>query len=132
MPEPTTDEEAALHVKTFMMDLVGHLKGCFPYYASALAGELAGKKMTNDRWNRITAILSSLAALPGRYLTREEHDARNPALSAVMVAQKMATYTFGGRGSGQRTMELAVWRADEIWDEIDKDGDDGEEEQEER
>lgn len=118
MPEPSRDEEASLHVKAFMMDLAAHLKECFPYYAAALAGEVAGKKMTNDRWNRITAILSSLAALPGRFFTREEHDARNPALSAVTVAQAMASYTFGGRRSDPSTIEMAVWRSDEIWKEL--------------
>lgn len=118
MPELTKDEEASLHVKAFMMDLAGHLKGCFPYYAAALAGELAGKRMTNDRWNRVTAILSSLAALPGRFLTRDEHDSRNPALAAVTVAQAMAFYTFGGKRSDQSTVEMAVWRTDEIWEEI--------------
>ena len=118
-------EEASLHVKAFMMDMVGHLKPCFPYYATALAGELAGKKMTNDRWNRIQAILRSLAALPGTCFSREEHDARNPALSAVMVAQSMASYTFGGRGQSESTLSSAVYRADEIWRWIGKKEADG-------
>lgn len=109
-----TVASTSTEVVQFMVFLSGHLKPTFPHYASALMDEVAGRKMTNERWNRIAAILSSLAALPGIHFGRDEHDARNPALSAVVVAQQMAAATFGGRNDVGNCLSLAVYVADEI------------------
>lgn len=105
----TSDE-----IRVFMEELVEHLKPVFPQYAAALASEIHGVKMTNERWNRIAAILASLAALPGRHFGQEEHDARNPALSAVVIAQKMASATFGGRCDIDSCLEIASFLAGDI------------------
>jgi hypothetical protein len=108
------ERETSEYLRSFMVDLSEHLKSVFPQYSSALSGELHGTRMTNERWNRIAAILASLAALPGRHFGQEEHDARNPALSAIVIAQKMASVTFGGRRDAESSMSLAVHLADEI------------------
>lgn len=103
-----------------MEDLVEHLKPTFPLYAAALASEIHGYRMTNERWNRIAAILASLAALPGRHLGQAEHDARNPALSAIVVAQKMASATFGGRNDVDSSLEIAEYMVEDIRTRIEK------------
>lgn len=105
-------------VRSFMQGLADHLKPTFPQYAAALGGELFGTKLTNDRWNRIAAILASLAALPGRHFKMYEHDARNPALSAIVIAQKMAAATFGGRRDVTSCLEIAQYLIDEISERI--------------
>jgi len=102
------------HVVKFMLRLGEHIRPTFPQYAGALMDEIQGKKMTNDKWNRVAAILSSLASLPGTTFRPEEHDVRNPALSAVAVAQKMAVATFGGQRNVDQCYEFAVYLSDEI------------------
>jgi hypothetical protein len=106
--------QSSAHVVRFMVRLGEHLRPTFPQYAGALMDQIHGKKMTNDRWNRVAAILSSLAALPGTTFKQDEHDARNPALSAVVVAQRMASATFGGRNDVERCYDFAVYLSDEI------------------
>ena len=101
-------------VVRFMTLLAGHLKPTFPHYAGALLDEVQGRKMPNERWNRAAATLASLAALPGHLLEGDEHAARNPALSAVVIAQKMAQATFGGRSDAEGCLDLAKYMADEI------------------
>ncbi len=105
--------ETSAYLGQFMLRLATHIEPHFPHYAIALRGEIHGRKLTNDRWNRIAAILSSLSALPGTCFGMEEHEARNPALSAVVIAQKMASATFGGRNVDSY-LDLAVYIADEI------------------
>lgn len=111
--EELRDTQSA-HVVRFMIRLGEHLRPTFPQYAGALMDEVQGKKMTNDKWNRVAAILSSLAALPGTTFRSEEHDARNPALSAVAIAQKMAAATFGGHRNVDQCYEFAVYLSDDI------------------
>lgn len=110
----------SLEVVQFMGRLAAHIRPIFPQYAAALVDEIQGKKMTNEKWNRVAAILASLAALPGVHFRQEEHDARNPALSAIAVAQKMAAATFGGRGDSKGSLEFATWYAKEIDEMISK------------
>lgn len=105
-------------VVRFMVLLAGHLKPTFPHYAGALLDEVQGRKMTNERWNRVAAILASLAALPGYLFEQSEHDARNPALSAVVIAQKMASATFGGRNDVGLSLELARHIASELQEKL--------------
>lgn len=114
------ERETSEHIRAFMVDLAEHLKPVFPHYAAALGGELFGTRLTNERWNRIAAILASLASLPGKHFGPEEHDARNPALSAVVIAQKMASATFGGRRDAESSLSLAAHLADEIKAQIQK------------
>lgn len=102
------------HVVQFMIRLGEHMRPTFPQYAGALLDEVQGKKMTNDKWNRVAAILSSLSSLPGVNFKQDEHDARNPALSAVAIAQKMAVATFGGHRNADQCYEFAVYLADDI------------------
>lgn len=97
-----------------MLRLADHISGQFPQYAAALRAEIHGRKLTNDRWNRIAAVLASLGALPGTAFAETEHDARNPALTAIVIAQKMASATFGGRNDVDSCMDLAVFLADEV------------------
>jgi hypothetical protein len=111
---------ASDRVRVFMEELVEHLKPRFPLYAAALAAEIHGYRMTNERWNRIAAILASLAALPGRHFGQEEHDARNPALSAIAVAQKMAAVTFGGRNDVGTSLDTAIYMVEEIEERIER------------
>lgn len=113
MEERDTAETSACVVR-FMIRIGEHLRPTFPQYARALLDEIQGKRMTNDRWNRVAAILSSLAALPGCTFGQDEHDVRNPALSAVLIAQKMASATFGGRSDVKQCYDLAVYLVDEI------------------
>jgi hypothetical protein len=116
------ERETSEHVRAFMVDLAEHLKPVFPQYATALSGELFGTRLTNERWNRIAAILASMAALPGKCFGPEEHDARNPALSAVVIAQKMASVTFGGRRDAESSLSLVVHLADEIRERMQSKG----------
>lgn len=113
------DERATSdRIKLFMQELAEYLKPTFPQYAAALAHEVHGTRMTNERWNRVAAILASLAALPGACFVREEHDARNPALSSVVIAQQMAVATFGGDRNVESNLSLAAYIADEISERI--------------
>lgn len=118
MDERDTSEQ----VRAFMQDLADHLKPVFPQYAAALGGELFGTKLTNERWNRIAAILASLAAIPGRHLGPAEHDARNPALSAIVIAQKMAHVSFGGRRDEADSLDLARYLVEQISEQIEAKG----------
>lgn len=115
---PNMDERTMLSTSTKVVGLMNflaeHIKPTFPHYAGALMDEVQGKKMTNEKWNRVAAIIASLAALPGYHFGPEEHAARNPALSAVVVAQQMAQATFGGRNDVDSFLSLADHLADEI------------------
>jgi len=116
------DENTSAEVVRFMIRLAAHLKPRFPAYAGAILDEVQGKRMTNDKWNRLAAVLSSLAAIPGSHLTREDHDARNPALAAVVVAQQMAAATFGGRIDPKERADFALWYSKEIDCDISQKG----------
>lgn len=98
---------------TFMGLLSDALRGRFLFHAMALRGELLGTKLTAIRWNRIACVLASLHSVPGFPLTPDEHDVRRLGLQSVVVAQKMAAASFGGRDPvGCR--EFALWLAAEI------------------
>ncbi len=97
-----------------MVRMAEYIRPVFPQYAGTLMDHVQGKKMTNDRWNAVAAILSSLGALPGRHFCELEHDTRNPALSAVVVAQKMAAITFGGRVDVEMTADFVEWLVKDI------------------
>lgn len=97
----------------FMDRLASLLRTSFPLHSAALRSEVVGTRLTTDRWHRVASVLASLYAVPGFPLGSAEHDARNIALAAVVVAQKMAAASFGGRDpAGCR--DLALWRANEL------------------
>jgi len=104
---------AVSEVTAFMDRLAAFLAPHFPGHAAALRGEIVGRRLTTDRWNRIAAVLASLYAVPGQFLLPEQHDARNAALAAVMVAQKMAAAGFVWRDP-EALRTTARWRAAEI------------------
>lgn len=114
--------ETSEQIRAFMQDLCEHLKPVFPQYAATLGNELFGTKLTNERWNRIAAILASLAALPGCHFGQAEHDARNPALSAIVIAQKMAYATFSERRDKGSTLDLALYLVEHIREQIELKG----------
>jgi hypothetical protein len=120
MDERTASTSA--EVVRFMMLLAEHLRPIFPHYASALLDEVQGRRMTNERWNRVAAILASLAVLPGYLLGKEEHDARNPALSAVVIAQTMASATFGGRNDVRSCLELVHYMVEDLKRDLTSEG----------
>lgn len=108
--------EANAKLSRFLLRLADHMGTHFPHYASCLRDEICGRKMTNERWNRIAAILSSLSSLPGVAFNQDEHDARNPVLSAIVIAQKMASATFGG---GRIDVKMCLELCDFLIAEID-------------
>jgi len=110
-------DQAAVNstVAGFMERLAAFLDPHFPLHAMALRGEMVGRRLTMDRWNRVAAVLASLHAVPGAFLSPEQHDARNAALSSVMVAQKMAAAGFVWKDP-RHSREVAVWRSAEISD----------------
>lgn len=97
----------------FMERLAAFLSPHFPLHAAALRGEVIGTRLTTDRWNRVAAVLASLHAVPGQFLDAAQHGARNAALSAIVVAQKMAAAGFVWKDPG-RMWEFATWLATEI------------------
>lgn len=108
-------EQAAANstLAEFMERLAAFLDPHFPMHARLLRGETVGRRLTTDRWNRIAAALASLHAVPGAFLSPPQHSARNAALSAIVVAQKMAAAAFSWRDP-RAARDLAVWRAAEI------------------
>ena len=108
------DQAAANAILIVFLDrIAAGLKPSFPLHAAALRGEVIGTRLTTDRWHRVAAVLASLHAVPGFPLGATEHDVRNAALAAIVVAQKMAAASFGGRDpAGCR--DFALWRANEI------------------
>lgn len=108
------ERDTSISTVRFMQNLAEHLRPYFPHYAGVLLDEVNGKRMTNEKWNRVAAILSSLAALPGTCFLPEEHEARNPALSAVVIAQKMAYVSFGNRRDSNQCLELVMYLIDDI------------------
>lgn len=108
------DQAAACAViAAFMERLAAFLSPYFPAHATLLRGEMVGRRLTTDRWNRIAAALASLYAVPGVFLGPEQHEVRNAALDAVVIAQRMATASFPSRDP-QWARDMAIWRADEI------------------
>lgn len=93
----------------------------FPYHGIALKSELEERRLTNDQWNKISAILASLRALPGIALIQEEHNVRNIVLSAIEIPRQMAQATFGVRGDERVYLE----RANRWCDELDLDLENG-------
>ena len=122
-------QDFSVQAGRFMLRVAEHIRPHFPQYASTLADQVQGRKMTNDRWNAVAAVLSSLGALPGTHFRPEEHDSRNPALAAVIVAQKMAAATFGGRVDVPMTLDFVGWLIKEIEDRLNRPekGSDGQE-----
>ena len=100
-------------VAEFMERLAAFIDPHFPMHATLLRGETVGRRLTTDRWNRIAAALASMHAVPGAFLRPEQHDARNAALDAVLVAQKMAAAGFQWKDTGS-ARTTATWRAKEI------------------
>ncbi len=101
-------------VRSFMTGLSDWLVPRFPHHAAAIRQELGRPVMTTDRWNRIACLLSSLYSVPGAALSPGEHDMRNVALAAVVVAQKMAAGSLGCTRDPDGCIDLAAWRAAEI------------------
>lgn len=89
----------------------------FPHHASALKGELLGTRLTTDRWNRVCAILCSLKAVPGAFLTDPEHRARNLGLEAANVAKEMALVLLGTKDVEYRLRFVTSW-ADDLRDRM--------------
>ncbi|MBV9125675.1 MAG: hypothetical protein JO112_20185 [Planctomycetes bacterium] len=107
--------EATRDVQAFMVKLSDRIAEHFPHHAVALRGELFGERLTNERWNRITAILASLAALPGTTFGQDEHKSRGLALQSVVVAQKMAAAKLGlYKDDPDSLADFAVWLARDI------------------
>lgn len=117
MITPERIAEANSSVKEFMTRLSAYIKDAFPHQAMALNGELAGTRLTVDRWNRIAAVLASLHSVPGYTLGPEEHDRRNAGLAAVHVATRMAGALLGAHHS-EDFLEFAVWRARDLNEQI--------------
>lgn len=107
--------EATKEVQGFMVRLADRISEHFPHHATAIRGETIGTRLTNERWNRITAILSSLAVLPGASLQQDEHVTRGLALQSVVVTQKMAAAKLGlYKDDPVDLAEFAVWVARDI------------------
>lgn len=101
--------EAAI---SLFRELVELLRLAFPHYAQALSGEISGTRMTEERWHRVAAVISSLHTLPGNAFNQTEHDVRNTALTAVPVAQKMAQACVGIRDVDSCRAFVAWYAAD--------------------
>jgi hypothetical protein len=111
-----TEEERGLaseSVRLFMTALATWIGPRFPHQSSAIRQELC-RRMTTDRWNRVAAQLASLHAIPGVALVQGEHDARNVALSAIAVAQKMAASGLGSTRDPDGCIDFAAWLSREI------------------
>ena len=108
------EQEAANRIIAEYMGRVAELiRVRFPFHWSALNGQMVGRRLTTDRWNQIAAVLASFYSIPGFALSPSEHEIRNVVLSSVLVAQKMAAASFGGKDpDGSRN--LALWRAAEL------------------
>jgi hypothetical protein len=104
---------ASAAIAAFLERLAAFVAPHFPMHATLLRQELVGRRLTTDRWNRLAAALASMYAVPGAFLGPEQHDARNAALDAIMVAQRMAAASFGMRDPAY-ARDMAMWRADEI------------------
>ncbi len=106
--------DASREVVAFLVRLADRIAVHFPYHAAALRGEILGERLTNERWNRIAAILASFSSVPGATLSPEEHVAKALALRAVAVTQKMAQARLSYREDPVYLAEFAVWMAAEI------------------
>lgn len=106
--------DASREVVGFLVRLADRISGHFPHHAAALRGEIIGERLTNERWNRIAAILASFSSVPGATLCAEEHASRALALRAVAVTQKMAQARLSYREDPEYLGELATWMAREI------------------
>lgn len=115
MEERKAATSAALQ-KT-MAGVADALAARFPHHATALRGELFGTRLTTDRWNRMSMILSSLMAVPGVHLTQPEHIARNLGLEAANVAKEMALALLGTRNVEYRLDFVSSW-AEELRDRM--------------
>ncbi len=100
--------------RAFMNALASWIAPRFPHHATAIQQELGRERLTTDRWNRIASLLAALHAMPGSELTPTEHDVRNIALSAVVVAQKMAAAGLGSTRDPDGCIDFAAWLAEEI------------------
>ena len=78
-----------------MCEFAEWISGTFPHHAAGMRQELSRLRMTADRWNRISCILSSLMCIPGPGLTQDEKDMRGETMTATIIAQKMAQSTLG-------------------------------------
>lgn len=111
--------EASVEAKGFMVRLADRLAGHFPYHAQALREQFLGTRLTDERWNRMAAVLAGLSAVPGAPLTADEHMTRALGLRAVVVGQKMAQARIGYKGDPEGTADFAIWLAREITNDME-------------
>ena len=101
-------------VHGFMVRLARWIGPCFPHHGRLLSQELSHPRMTSDRWNRITAVLSSLHSIPGEPFTPAEHAVRWLSLSAVAVATRMSASMFGYARDPDACLRFAVSQSEEL------------------
>lgn len=112
----TEEERGSIRetVRLFMAGLASWIEPRFPHQAAAIRQELGRPRVTTDRWNRIAAVLASLHSVPGAGLGPDEHETRNAALAAIVVAQKMAAAGLGCIRDPDGCIDFAAWLAAEI------------------
>lgn len=115
------EAEASRITALFMREIATAIQPSFPHYAYAILDEIQRKPtVSNDRWNNVAAVLSSLGAVPGVALRSHEHARRNLALSAVVLAQKMAELTFGGRKNVRDKVRFVEWLIEDMRSEVEQ------------
>ncbi len=112
-------QDATAITSSFMRRLASCMKPAFPHHGNALLGEVMDTRLTEERWQRVGNVLASLHSIPGVTLSPDEHAVRGIALSAIVVARKMAAANFGSRRP-EDDREFAVWYTNELSGRIDK------------
>lgn len=113
-----TVASAAASAAAMLVSLADHIATTFPHHSSAIKGEVVGTRLTNDRWNRISAILRSLMTIPHDLLSFDEREARIKAISAVDATLRMAKITFGTKEPTEYDLSFVEWWSSIISDKI--------------
>ncbi len=110
--------ETVVRLQKFVVDVANYFRPSFPTHAAALKDAVIERKMNDDRWHRVLAILESFTAVPGVTLSPIEHIRRNVALSTAELAAIMAQIMFGGRDV-TRLLAFAEWLAADIKNQME-------------
>ena len=114
-----TDEvrAAAESCRQILLHVVKLLSTHFPMHAQALHGELAGTKLTDERWARIVNLLASLRSVPGALLNDEEKECRAHGLRMEALVSRMKHAATGLRGC-ENALWFVGWHSAELREQL--------------
>lgn len=108
-----------LALADLLVRVAHQIQPIFPHHSEAIFGEIVDTVLTNERWNRVGKIISSIHSVPGVALVGLEHDCRNMLISCEALVTSMVTATTG-IGRTDEALRFVEWRTREVSGELQK------------